>query len=78
VGKGTACFSEVGLTGDLRFVPGASRRVDELIKMGFGRIIRSEGMAGGPPNADADGRAKREASVVEVRTLEEAVAVALL
>jgi DNA repair protein RadA/Sms len=78
VGKGTACFGEVGLTGDLRFVPGAPRRVDELIKMGFGRIIRSEGMAGGPPSADTDGRAKTKASVVEVSTLEEAVAVALL
>jgi DNA repair protein RadA/Sms len=78
VGKGTACFGEVGLTGDLRFVPGAPRRVDELIKMGFARIIRSEGMAGGPPSADTDGRAKTKASVVEVSTLEEAVAVALL
>jgi DNA repair protein RadA/Sms len=76
VGKSTACFGEVGLTGDVRFVPGAPRRVDELIKLGFGRIIRPEGTSGGPPNTD--GRAQRRASVVEVSVLEEAVAVALL
>jgi DNA repair protein RadA/Sms len=78
VGKGTACFGEVGLTGDVRFVPGAPRRVDELLKLGFGRIIRPEGTSGGPPNDHTDGRAERKASVVEVSTLEEAVAVALL
>ncbi|MDP8946543.1 MAG: DNA repair protein RadA, partial [Actinomycetota bacterium] len=72
----TACFGEVGLTGDVRFVPGAPRRVDELLKLGFGRIIRPEGRSGGPPNAD--GRPRSKASVVEVSTLEEAVAVALL
>jgi hypothetical protein len=33
-------------------------------------------MPGGPPNTD--GRAERKASVIEVSTLEEAVAVALL
>ena len=77
VGKGTACFGEVGLTGDVRFVPGAPRRVDELLKLGFGRIIRPEGTSGGPPNTD--GRLLgSKASVVEVSTLEEAVAVALL
>ena len=78
VGKGAACFGEVGLTGDVRFVPGAPRRVDELIKLGFRRIIRPEDASGGPPNDHTDGRAEREASVVEVSTLEEAVAVALL
>src|SRR5918998_1122293 len=78
VGKGAACFGEVGLTGDVRFVPGAPRRVDELIKLGFGRIIRPEGTSGGPQNDHTDGRAGRKASVVEVSTLEEAVAVALL
>jgi DNA repair protein RadA/Sms len=74
VGKGTACFGEVGLTGDVRFVAGAPRRVDELLKMGFGRIIRPEGTPETPTNTRNDGKA----SVVEVRTLEEAVAVALL
>ncbi len=78
VGKGTACFGEVGLTGDLRFVSGASRRVGELMKMGFGRIIRPEGVSRSSPGSDSNGRAKREANVVEVSTLEEAVAVALL
>jgi DNA repair protein RadA/Sms len=76
VGKGTACFGEVGLTGDVRFVPGGPRRVDELLKLGFGRIIRPEGTSVGSPNTD--GGAERRASVVEVSTLEEAVAVALL
>ncbi len=78
VGKGTACFGEVGLTGDLRFVSGAPRRTGELLKLGFGRIIRPESISEGLPDDNADGRAEREASVVEVSTLEEAVAVALL
>jgi DNA repair protein RadA/Sms len=39
VGKGTACYGEVGLTGDVRFVSGAPRRTSELLKLGFGRII---------------------------------------
>jgi hypothetical protein len=47
-----------------------------MAKMGFGRIIRPEGTSDGP--AQADGKTPREASVVEVSTLEEAVAVALL
>src|ERR671938_216435 len=64
VGKGTACFGEVGLTGDVRFVSGAPRRVDELIKLGFRRIIRPEDASGGPPNDHTDGRAERRASVV--------------
>ena len=70
VGKGTACFGEVGLTGDVRYVSGAQRRTSEMAKMGFGRIIRPEGTSDGPPD--------KETSVVEVSTLEEAVAVALL
>jgi DNA repair protein RadA/Sms len=74
VGKGTACFGEVGLTGDLRYVSGAPRRTSEMVKMGFSRIIRPEGTSDGPPGEEAG----REASVVEVSTLEEAVAVALL
>jgi DNA repair protein RadA/Sms len=78
VEKGTACFGEVGLTGDVRYVSGAPRRVGELLKMGFGRIIRPEGNSEGPPTDNTDGRAGEEMSVVEVSTLEEAVAVALL
>jgi DNA repair protein RadA/Sms len=74
VGKGTACFGEVGLTGDVRYVSGAQRRTSEIAKMGFGRIIRPEGTSDGPPDRETG----REASVLEVSTLEEAVAVALL
>jgi DNA repair protein RadA/Sms len=76
VGTGTACFGEVGLTGDVRYVSGAQRRTSEMAKMGFGRIIRPEGTPDGPEQTD--GSTRREASVVEVSTLEEAVAVALL
>jgi hypothetical protein len=47
-----------------------------MAKMGFVRIIRPEGTSNGPSGERSDGR--REASVVEVSTLEEAVAVALL
>ncbi len=78
LGQGTACFGEVGLTGDVRFVPGAPRRTGELLKLGFGRIIGPERTSEGPQAGSADGRAEREESVVEVRTLEEAVAVGLL
>ena len=70
VGKGTACFGEVGLTGDLRYVSGAARRTSEMAKMGFSRIIR--------PESRSEGGTPREANVVEASTLEEAVAVALL
>src|SRR3712207_362678 len=66
VGKGTACFGEVGLTGDLRFVSGAPRRTSEMIKLGFGRIIRPEKASDGPPQEATEGRAGRGASVVEV------------
>jgi DNA repair protein RadA/Sms len=74
VGKGTACFGEVGLTGDVRFVSGAPRRTGEVLKMGYKRIIRPEGKS----EESFDGRTKKDASVIEVGTLEEAVAVALL
>jgi hypothetical protein len=47
-----------------------------MAKMGFDRIIRPEGTPDGPEQTD--GSTRREASVVEVSTLEEAVAVALL
>jgi DNA repair protein RadA/Sms len=76
VGKGTACFGEVGLTGDVRYVAGGPRRTSEMAKMGFGRIIRPESRSDG--QEQTDGGSSREASVVEVSTLEEAVAVALL
>jgi len=81
VGTGTACFGEVGLTGDLRFVSGAPRRVSELLKMGFGRIIKPESASGRTPEGASqgkNGRVEKESRLVEVSTLEEAVAVALL
>jgi DNA repair protein RadA/Sms len=83
VGTGTACFGEVGLTGELRFVSGAPRRVSELLKMGFQRIIKPESVSGGTLEGASEvkngksGRVK-ETSLVQVSTLEEAVAVALL
>ncbi len=83
VGTGTACFGEVGLTGELRFVSGAPRRISELLKMGFQRIIKPESVSGGTPEGASEvkngksGRVK-ETSLVQVSTLEEAVAVALL
>src|SRR3712207_1735257 len=78
VGKGTACFGEVGLTGDVRFVSGAPRRSAELIKLGFGRIIKPEGSHDASANAQRESSVNGKASVVEVKTLEEAVAGALL
>ena len=82
VEAGVACFGEVGLTGDVRFVSGGPRRVAELRKLGFGRIIgpegASEGSRAGARNGAPNGRTKRkEAAVLEVRTLEEAVGAAL-
>ena len=77
---GAACFGEVGLTGDVRFVAGAPRRISELLKLGFKRIIAPEGASGSLPRDrgsvvdDAlNGRVKREVAVVGVKTLEEAV-----
>lgn len=82
VEAGAACFGEVGLTGDVRFVSGGPRRVAELRKLGFARIIgpegASEGSRAGARNGASDGRSKRkEGAVLEVRTLEEAVGAAL-
>jgi DNA repair protein RadA/Sms len=81
VDAGTACFGEVGLTGDVRFVTGAPRRVSELLKLGFKRIISPEGASEGPQNeaknGSSDTRAKREVALAEVKTLQEAVEAAL-
>jgi DNA repair protein RadA/Sms len=69
------------LTGDVRFVAGASRRVAELLKLGFGRIITPEGVPEGPrsgaKNGSPNGRSGGEVAVIEVKTLEEAVRTAL-
>jgi DNA repair protein RadA/Sms len=84
VEAGVACFGEVGLTGDVRFVSGTPRRVAELLKLGFKRIITPEGVPEGPhgagregANGSPNGRAKSEVMVAEVKTLEEAVGAAL-
>lgn len=92
VQSGTACFGEVGLTGDVRFVSGGERRVGELIKMGFMRIIGPEGArlekpakstkggagrASGRAESFENGSRVREIEVVETRTLGEAVEAAL-
>jgi DNA repair protein RadA/Sms len=81
VEAGVACFGEVGLTGDVRFVSGAPRRIAELLKLGFKRIIMPEGVPEGPEsNVESGGfnkRGKREVAVAEVKTLEEAVEAAL-
>jgi DNA repair protein RadA/Sms len=44
-GKPLACFGEVGLTGEVRYVAHADRRVAEAGKFGLGRVI-------GPPPGD--------------------------
>lgn len=74
IAAGTACFGEVGLTGDLRPVAGAPRRAGELLNLGFRRIINPErrqaSSGGGKPTG-------REDRVVEVTTLRAAVEAAL-
>lgn len=44
-GKPVACFGEIGLTGEIRYVPHADRRVAEARKFGLGKVL-------GPPAAD--------------------------
>ncbi|MBA2441456.1 MAG: DNA repair protein RadA [Rubrobacter sp.] len=76
----TACFGEVGLTGDIRHVSGSPRRVGELLKMGYGRIIGPDGTRDGGTGAAGEkpgGRSNREVEVVEVKTLGEAVEMAV-
>ncbi len=76
----TACFGEVGLTGDIRHVSGSPRRVGELIKMGYERIIGPEGTQDGGTGAAGEkpgGGSNREVEVVEVKTLGEAVETAV-
>jgi DNA repair protein RadA/Sms len=81
VEMGTGCFGEVGLTGDVRFVAGAPRRLSELFKLGFKRIITPEGVSespqGGAKTGGSNGKDETEVVVVEVKTLEEAVGAAL-
>jgi DNA repair protein RadA/Sms len=44
-GKPLACFGEIGLTGEIRYVAHADRRVGEARKFGLGKVL-------GPPPAD--------------------------
>ncbi len=44
-GKPLACFGELGLTGEIRYVAHADRRVSEARKFGLARVL-------GPPNGD--------------------------
>ena len=44
-GKPLACFGEIGLTGEIRYVAHADRRVAEARKFGLGRVL-------GPPAGD--------------------------
>jgi DNA repair protein RadA/Sms len=78
VAGGAACFGEVGLTGDVRFVAGAPRRVAELRKLGYRRIIAPEGaLKGSPTGSDGAGGKKKALELDEVKTLGEAVRAAL-
>jgi DNA repair protein RadA/Sms len=45
-GRPRACFGEVGLTGELRFVAHPERRVAEALKFGLGEVL-------GPPSAES-------------------------
>ncbi len=68
-GKPLACFGEVGLTGELRFVAHPERRVAEALKFGLGPVSgpaageRIEGLAPHETLASALGASARRASV---------------
>ena len=58
-GTPLACFGEVGLTGELRFVAHPERRVAEALKFGLGPVLGSGGRRadrGAQPAADAGRR----------------------
>jgi DNA repair protein RadA/Sms len=57
-----ACFGEVGLTGELRFVAHAERRAAEAAKFGLGAVVAPRGSGG---------------DALEAGTLREALATAL-
>jgi DNA repair protein RadA/Sms len=61
-GSPRACFGELGLTGELRWVGHPERRLEEAAKHGLGEVIA-------PPDSGAGAR--------EVATLREALAIAL-
>jgi DNA repair protein RadA/Sms len=68
----TACFGEIGLTGELRYVGHADRRLEEAARFGLERIIVPSACRGeAPPRGGAAGRA------VGAATLSDAMALAL-
>jgi DNA repair protein RadA/Sms len=58
-GRPLACFGEVGLTGELRFVAHPERRVAEALKFGLGPVVGPE--AGEPVQGLAAQRTVRSA-----------------
>jgi DNA repair protein RadA/Sms len=72
-GRPLACFGEVGLTGELRHVAHADRRVAEALKFGLSPVVgpsageRIDGLAAQPSLRDAlrAGRARRPRAVSE-------------
>jgi DNA repair protein RadA/Sms len=56
-GRPLACFGEVGLTGELRYVAHADRRVAEALKFGLPRVL-------GPPPAEAKVRGLESAETL--------------
>jgi DNA repair protein RadA/Sms len=70
-GRPLACFGEVGLTGELRHVAHADRRVAEALKFGLGPVVgpaageRIDDLAAQPSLRDAlrAGRARRPRAV---------------
>ncbi|MDD4169392.1 MAG: DNA repair protein RadA [Desulfotomaculaceae bacterium] len=68
VDSGLAVAGEVGLTGELRPVPGAAKRVNEAFKLGFSRFLLSSGNTL-PTSAESE--------VLQAGTLVEALEMAL-
>ena len=70
-GRPLACFGELGLTGELRYVAHADRRVAEALKFGLGPVLgpaageRSRACAAGSTLRDALGRRALARAVAE-------------
>ncbi len=65
VGRGTVCFGEVGLNGEIRPVAQISQRIREAERMGFKRVIL--------PEANGDSPISSAMEIVAVKRLKEAV-----
>lgn len=68
LGSGTVVMGEVGLTGDIRRVPQALRRVKEGAKLGFTTFIIPQGNV-----SDVPPKTVRGGTIIGVRTLGEAI-----